>query len=350
MSMNVTAYAYARLPMPTLSIQKLSDAITEVELEGIARHDDPEFGRRIIDLTEAGSCAAMSLNVEAAVDNDAYGRVLQPNESDTSNAIGLVTVSSGSTKTRFATKLVRTAAGRYSGNITLHRPDWGGSVEIGMRVVRSTDFIGVTTPGRAHESGMILGEADPILLVFEKTELPYTGQVRFVWKDFASEEDADLKNNAELPLVVRTEQAPTVIMNSGIPNLKAAIESRSNSSATTAVREALIATIGGSVWRQLIAACILAVQRNDDTSSGDDGGFAVTIPADWKGSVVRAFGAWCHPNLDAQDAAERLFVDVRDPDASQILFARIGMFADRQAKTRRSIDNAIRAAQRAEAN
>ena len=339
MTTTQSVHPYRRLEVVEFTVRGVRDAVSGAPLEGIHRHDEPEFGRRMLDLTETGSWRCLQLDVECGCRVEDLKAAIGPSEDPNDVIRVLAVVSSRSSKLRRTTVLGTESLGVHSQSIVIDRDDLGPSFEIAIRVVRTVDAARAA-PGIAAFAGALLAETDPVLFVLEKGELPYTGPVRFSWVDFSAAPEEEINRHAAIPVVVRTDGPPTVLLNVGIPDFRTVLEGRGGSSKEVALRHALAGMVGSAVWRQLAFAALGALEVDAEGAS--------TIPTDWKGSIARQLARHCYPDLDTDRAIDMMVADRADPAAWQVLVMRVGLFADGQARTRGFLDAALRAARKNE--
>lgn len=339
MTTTQSVHAYRRLGPPHFVVRGIFDGVSGGELENVARHDEPEFGRRLIDLTESGAWHRLKVNVECQIDPEELKASIGPTEDAVIVVRVLAVLSSRGSKLRRAVELKSESPGIHSCTVVVERDDVGGVFELACRVVRTKDAF-AALPGVASFAGALLGETDQVLFVLDRNELPYSGPVRVSWIDFGAADEEDLKRHSTLPLLVRTDGAPTVLLNKGIPDFRTVLEGRAGSPREVALRNGLAGMVGSAVWRQLSFAALGSIVANDEEGP--------SVPADWKGTIARQLARHCYPDADRDESLKLLMTDRDDPAAFQVLVMRVGLFADGQAKTRAFLDSALRAVRKSE--
>ena len=341
MTTQLAIHAYSRVEDLNFRVTAIQDAVTGADLEGVVRHDEPDFGRRLIDITECGNWLRLRLILEAEISRDQLKESIGASESPASATLLQVVIACRATKLRRAYRFTSDSSGIYSASVTVDRNDVAGAFDLILRLVRSRPLMHAED-GKAAFEGALLGEAEPLSFVVEKSELPYTGQFRVVWKDFASADEEELKRASSAQIFVRTDGPPTVLLNEGIPDFKLFLTGAGSTPVEVAMQNVMAASIGSSVWKQLTFAAIASLVISDEA-----GERSVQAPSDWKGSVARSFVAYAFPGMESHDALLHAAVALRDPVECHSLVSAIGAFGHVQSKTRQLFTQAARAARRA---
>lgn len=337
-----SVHAYRQLTDVQLHVRALQDASQGSDLERVQWHDQPEYGKRLIDITESSNWRRLRLVLECSISQEQLASAIGDKESPATAVRCQVTLACRATKLRRAITLHADGAGRFSSVALIDRDDVFSSFDVKARVVRTGDLKNDET-GKAQFEGAILGESDPITIVLERSALPYTGQFRVSWKSFSKAEEAELRKAAHAPLFVRTDGPPTVLLNEDFQDLKVILTGNAGSAVEAALRSAFAAMVGASVWRQLVHAALAAASIEQEAESQ-----YVQVPGDWKGAVARQFASFVHPELEANEALLHVIAALKDSSASQGIVSQIGSYADTTSKAKNLTMQAIRNARRIE--
>jgi hypothetical protein len=334
-------HPYSRIDDIVLNVRTLHDASTCATLERVSWHDQPDFGRRLIDITESGEWVRLRVTVDCEIGSERLQAVVGTKEAAKDALVCLLLIRCRATKLRRAVRIQQGAGGKFEGTIAIDREDVASDFDLSIRVARSKP-IAMAETHKATFEGALLGESDPITVILEKRALPYTGQIRVVWRNFSLADEAELKQAENAPLYVRTDGPPTVLLNEAFADLKLILMGNGGTATEVALRHAIGASIGASVWRQLTYAAVASLRQEEDVD-----GKAVRAEADWKGVVARALAGYAYPNVNADEALEMIYENLRDAAASQLLVSQIGAFADVQSRSKTNLTQALRTVRRA---
>lgn len=230
----------------------------------------------------------------------------------------LATVLCNKTKSRRAQSLKETEGGEWATAIRIRRDEVLDHVVVKVRVVSTTD-------SDEYFKGALLYESPPLDITIDHRLPPPVSQIRWQWENFSCSENERLKKNSQNLFYVESTHVPTVILNSGAPNLRAILEQKGTRGIRNAIRRLVESSIGCQIYFQLIVASLAAIKKDEDADQ-----FVVDVG--WKDSLARASLSEIFEGLVYEEAKERYAIEHSSPEQFSALLGKISAVAQRWGK------------------
>ncbi|MGW0119624.1 hypothetical protein [Streptomyces sp. NPDC003327] len=239
----------------------------------------------------------------------------------------LVFARNRATNVRHSFALHYEGAGRWTGEVELHRGDHVGRTELEAVVVAEVGGVDGRLIGRTEENW----SAD-----FEAKQPKRQRTLRMQWREFA--EDAFLKEFRDDPWLLDAEAGePVLYLNASLDGFRSLLEGGQGVEHKL-VREVMASQIASEAWTSLFNTALYAAGTEDDE---------LQWPGGWQEEVLRRMLPDFFPGLSPEEALTEL-VDRRSRgENGSDLHARLMHSASIHSKKQKTVAGAVRALARA---
>jgi hypothetical protein len=315
----------------------------ELDLNWLVTEADGEGDHRAITLELRKTTVpwrALRVELTTQLPEAELKAILPPTSNLAEDTILVVSVRCPSTKLRRAVILKAAGAGKWVGEITVHRREVRSTVRLEPRLVRRTALpaADASIGDVARERGALLAEGRPVILAVDEGARRVPGAIRMGWEDFRASNHPWRKAHASNLFFLEVDDEPLLWLNSIYSQFKAVLYSKTDTGTDAVMRKMANALLAQSVWLKLFSVALNGLTFDEETEEVDS-------PEGWRAVVLTTFLRRIFPGVGKEEQIRRV-MSMRGPDQIGTLMSLAGSVVQEIVGTHALVTKAIRAAER----